>query len=158
MIQLEINGENYSLDVAPNETLLDVLRKRLELTGTKKGCDTGDCGACTVLLNKKPVVSCLTLAVDVDQQELLTIEGLVNKEDGSLHPIQKSFIDNGAIQCGYCTSGMVLSTKALLDTNPEPGLEEVKKAISGNLCRCTGYVKIIQAILAASKTMKDAKG
>ncbi|MFC1866791.1 (2Fe-2S)-binding protein [Thermodesulfobacteriota bacterium] len=150
LIKMEVNGENYSLDVEPNETLLDVLRKRLELTGTKKGCDTGDCGACTVLINNRPVVSCLTLAVDTDRKQIRTIEGMANKEDGSLHPIQKAFVENGAIQCGYCTSGMVLSAKALLDENPEPKMEDIKKAISGNLCRCTGYVKILKAIEAAS--------
>jgi carbon-monoxide dehydrogenase small subunit len=146
LIELNVNGEVFSLDVSPNHTLLEVLRNRLELTGTKKGCDTGDCGACTVLMNNKPVLSCLMLAADAHKQKIVTIEGLEGKEDEGLHPIQESFLQNGAIQCGYCTSGMVLTAKALLDENPKPSVEEIKKALSGNLCRCTGYVKIIKAV------------
>lgn len=146
LIELNVNGEVCSFNVSPNETLLGILRKRMELTGTKKGCDTGDCGACTVLMNNKPVLSCLMLAVDAHKKEIVTIEGLESKKDGSLHPIQESFVQNGAIQCGYCTSGMVLTAKSLLDDNPKPSKEEITKAISGNLCRCTGYVKIIKAI------------
>jgi len=147
-IELKINGEIHALSVKPNETLLDVLRDKIGLTGTKKGCDTGQCGACTVLLDGKPVPSCLMLAVDVKNSEILTIEGLA--ENGSLHSLQEAFVSEGAVQCGYCTPGMILSAKALLDQNPHPSEQEIKEAISGNLCRCTGYVKIIQAISCAA--------
>ena len=150
-IRVTVNHEEYELLVEPSETLLDVIRNRLDLTGTKEGCGTGDCGACTVIVNGKTVNSCLMLAIEADSQEILTIEGLAG--DGELHPIQKAFIEEGAIQCGYCTPGMVLSAKALLDRNPHPTEEEIKFGIAGNLCRCTGYVKIIKAIQAASKRM-----
>lgn len=150
-IRLTVNGDVYELLVDPNETLVDVIRKKLDLTGTKEGCGTGDCGACTVIIDGKTVNSCLMLAIEADGQEILTIEGIA--KDGELHPIQKAFIDEGAIQCGYCTPGMVLSAKALLDENPHPTEEEIKFAIAGNLCRCTGYVKIIKAIQAAAKGM-----
>jgi carbon-monoxide dehydrogenase small subunit len=129
--------------------LLELIRDHLHLTGTKEGCGTGDCGACTVLLNNKPVNSCLVLAIEADGKEILTIEGLA--ENGKLHPLQEAFIEHGAVQCGFCTSGMILTAKAFLDENPSPSEEDVKRAISGNLCRCTGYVKITKAILAASK-------
>lgn len=147
-IELKVNGEIYAVSVKPNETLLDVLRDKIGLTGTKKGCDTGQCGACTILLDGKPVPSCLMLAVDVKNSEILSIEGLA--DNGSLHPLQEAFVNEGAVQCGYCTPGMILSAKALLDQNPKPTEQEIKEAISGNLCRCTGYVKIIQAISAAA--------
>jgi len=147
-IELKVNGEIYAVSIKPNETLLDVLRDKIGLTGTKKGCDTGQCGACTILLDGKPVPSCLLLAIDVKNREILTIEGVA--ENGSLHPLQEAFVNAGAVQCGYCTPGMILSAKALLDRNPHPGEKEIKEAISGNLCRCTGYVKIIQAISAAA--------
>ena len=150
-IQLWVNGESFDLLVEPRHTLLKVLREGLGFTGTKKGCDTGDCGACTVLLNGKPVNSCLVLAVEADRTEITTIEGLAKGSE--LHPIQEAFIQNGAVQCGYCTPGMILSAKALLDENPHPSEVEVKRAIAGNLCRCTGYVKIIGAILAAAEKM-----
>jgi len=150
-IQLWVNGESFDLLVEPRHTLLKVLREDLGFTGTKKGCDTGDCGACTVLLNGKPVNSCLVLAVEADRTEITTIEGLAKGSE--LHPIQEAFIQNGAVQCGYCTPGMILSAKALLDENPHPSEVEVKRAIAGNLCRCTGYVKIIGAILAAAEKM-----
>jgi len=139
--------------VEPRHTLLKVLRENLGLTGTKKGCDTGDCGACTVLLNGRPVNSCLVLAVEANGAKITTIEGLAKGDE--LHPIQEAFIQHGAIQCGYCTPGMVLSAKALLDENPHPSELEVKKAIAGNLCRCTGYVKIIRAIMSVSKSMNS---
>jgi carbon-monoxide dehydrogenase small subunit len=150
-IQLIVNGELYDLLVEPRHTLLKVLREDLGLTGTKKGCDTGDCGACTVLLNGRPVNSCLVLAVEANGMEITTIEGLARGSE--LHQIQEAFIQHGAIQCGYCTPGMVLSAKALLDENPHPSELEVKRAIAGNLCRCTGYVKIIKAIMAAAEKM-----
>jgi carbon-monoxide dehydrogenase small subunit len=148
-LRLKVNGENYDISVKPNETLLDVLRDRLDLTGTKKGCDTGQCGACTVLLDGKPVASCLVIAVEAQDKEVCTIEGLAR--DGKLHPLQEAFIEQGAVQCGYCTPGMILSAKALMEENPHPNEHEVKEAIAGNLCRCTGYVKIVKAILAASE-------
>ncbi|MFC1814609.1 (2Fe-2S)-binding protein [Thermodesulfobacteriota bacterium] len=147
-IELKINSEIYEVSVEPNETLLDVLRDKIGLTGTKKGCDTGQCGACTVLLDRKPVPSCLMLAVDVKDKNILTIEGLA--ENGRLHPLQEAFVNEGAVQCGYCTPAMILSAKALLDENPNPTEQEIKEAIAGNLCRCTGYVKIIKAISVAA--------
>lgn len=147
-IKLTVNGDLYELLVEPNETLVDVIRNRLNLTGTKEGCGTGDCGACTVIFDGKTVNSCLMLAIEADGQEILTIEGIA--KDDELHPIQKAFVEEGAIQCGYCTPGMVLSAKALLDENPHPTGEEIMLGIAGNLCRCTGYVKIIRAIQAVA--------
>lgn len=152
-IQLRINGEIYEVSVKTNETLLDVIRDRLDLTGTKKGCDTGECGACTVLLGGKPINSCLILAIEADGKDILTIEGLA--ESGKLHPLQEAFIKEGAIQCGYCTPGMIMSAKALLDESPNPTEDEVKEAIAGNLCRCTGYVKIVKAILTAAYNLRS---
>lgn len=152
LVNLKINGEAYELNVKPNTLLLDLIRDEIGLTGTKRGCDTGECGACTVLIEGKPVNSCLVLAVEADGKNILTIEGLI--ENGKLHPIQEAFIEEGAVQCGFCTPGMILSAKALLDTNPNPKEEEIKKAIAGNLCRCTGYTKIIKAIISAAKKMK----
>ena len=149
VIKLFVNDKEYELFVALNRTLLEVLRDDLCLTGTKRGCDSGHCGACTVLLDRKPILSCITLACEVDGRQIQTIEGLA--KDGELHPVQKAFVEHGAIQCGFCTPGMILSAKALLESNPSPTIEEIKKGISGNLCRCTGYVKIIQAIQWASK-------
>ena len=147
-IKIAVNGEDYELLVKPNELLIDLLRNRLDLTGTKEGCGTGDCGGCTVLVDGKPLNSCLTLAVEVDRKNILTIEGLA--QGGELHPLQKAFVDEGAVQCGFCTPGMILSAKALLDENPHPSEEEIKRGIAGNFCRCTGYKKIIKAIQAAS--------
>jgi len=151
LINLRINGEPYEVRIKPNTTLVDFLRDKIGLTGTKKGCDTGQCGACTVLLDGKPINSCLVLAADTNGKEILTVEGL--GRDGKLHPLQETFMQEGAVQCGYCTSGMLLSAKALLDENPSPGEEEVKKAIAGNLCRCTGYVRIVKAVLVAARKM-----
>lgn len=148
-VTLTINDDGYEILVEPNELLVDVLRDRLDLTGTKVGCGTGDCGACTVIVNGKPVNSCLMLAIEADGKDILTIEGLA--KNGKLHPIQQAFIDEGAIQCGFCTPGMVLSAKALLDQNPRPTEEEIRMEIAGNICRCTGYAKIIDAIWAASR-------
>lgn len=152
LIVLKVNGESYEVAVEPRMTLLDVLRDNLGLTGTKKACDLGNCGSCTVLLDGKPVVSCLLLAVDTRGRDILTIEGLA--KNGQLHPLQQAFVDYTALQCGFCTPGMLLSAKALLDSNPEPTEEEVKEAISGNLCRCTGYGNIIEAILKVARSKK----
>lgn len=143
-----VNGKKVEIDCNPDSTLLEVLRDKLHLTGTKHGCGVGECGACTVILNGKAVNSCLVLAASVEGQEVITIEGIA-KDD--LHPIQRAFIEEGAVQCGFCTPGMILSAKALLDENPIPSQEEVKVAISGNLCRCTGYNQIVSAVLKASK-------
>lgn len=153
-IQLIVNGELHQILVEPHQTLLDVIRDEISLTGTKKGCGSGDCGACTVLLNGKPVNSCLVLAVEADGSSIVTIEGLRRGQE--LHPIQEAFIKYGAIQCGFCSPGMIIAAKALLDTNPHPTEEEIKLGISGNLCRCTGYIKIIEAIrnVAEDKTLK----
>ncbi len=150
-IKFTVNGEVYELLVRPEQTLLDVLRRELKLMGTKKGCDTGDCGACTVLVDGTAVNSCLVLAVEVNGRQVMTIEGLANGPE--LHPLQKSFVEYGAIQCGFCTPGMVLTAKALLEENPGPTEEEIKHALAGNLCRCTGYAKIIDAVIAAGKEM-----
>jgi len=144
-IYLTVNGELHELLVEPYQTLVDIIRDEMGLTGTKKGCDSGECGACTIILNDKPVCSCLILGVEVDGSTILTIEGL--KLGGKLHPIQKAFIEFGAIQCGFCTPGMIIAAKALLDSFHNPTEEQVKMAISGNLCRCTGYKKIIEAIM-----------
>ena len=147
-IRLKVNGEHHQVAAEPTSTLLELIRDHLHLTGTKEGCNTGDCGACTVLVDNKPVNSCLVLAIEADGKEILTIEGLA--QNGKLHPLQEAFIQHGAVQCGFCTSGIILTAKAYLDENPTPTEEEIKQAISGNLCRCTGYVKITKAILAAS--------
>ena len=144
IIQLKINGEFHELAIDTHNTLLEVLRENLGLTGTKEACNLGECGACTVLIDGKQVHSCLTLAIEAQGKDILTIEGLC--EGAKLHPLQQAFVDHGAIQCGYCTPGMILSSKSLLDRNPSPTEHEIKKALSGNLCRCTGYVKIIEAI------------
>ncbi len=149
VIQLNINGKNFEVAVEPHRTLLEILRDSLGLTGTKEGCGRGDCGCCTVLMNGKAVDSCLTLAVQAQGKEIVTIEGLAT--NGKLHPIQQAFVDHGAIQCGFCTPGMILSAKALLDKTPRPTEQEVKEGIAGNLCRCTGYTKIIEAILAVAE-------
>lgn len=148
IIALNVNSEDFEVLIEPHKTLLEVLREDLGLTGTKRGCDLGTCGACTVLIEGKPYLSCLTLAVDVQGKKIVTIEGLAQDEE--THPLQKAFVEKGAIQCGFCTPGMILTAKAFLDENPHPSEEEVKKAISGNLCRCTGYVKIVEAILSAA--------
>jgi carbon-monoxide dehydrogenase small subunit len=150
MIAFDLNGKSVSVSVVPDALLVDVLRDQLGLTGTKKGCGIGECGVCTVLLNGKAIYSCLTLAVTVDGGKVMTIEGLTAKE-GQLDLLQEAFVEEGAVQCGYCTPGMILSVKALLDENPNPTREDVITAISGNLCRCTGYVKIINAGLRAAE-------
>lgn len=151
-IYLTVNGEPCEARVRPSVTLLDFLRDELGLTGTKRGCGTGACGACTVLLDGKAVMSCLIFAVEADGKDVLTVEGLA--DSGQLHPLQQAFIEEGAVQCGFCTAGMLLAAKALLDGNSEPTEEEVKDAIAGNLCRCTGYVRIVKAIVAAAEQMR----
>ena len=151
-ILLKVNGANYQVSIEPWRTLVEVLRENLGLTGTKKSCNEGECGACTVIMDGGPVSSCLVLAIDAQGKEILTIEGL--SEGEKLHPIQEAFLKHGAIQCGFCTPGMVMSAKALLDENPKPTVAEVRKAISGNLCRCTGYQHIVDSIMAAA-TMMD---
>jgi carbon-monoxide dehydrogenase small subunit len=150
LINLRVNGDDFTLGVKANTLLVNLLRDRLNLTGTKKGCELGNCGSCTVLLDGKPVNSCLILALEADGHEILTIEGVAESEE--LDKLQQSFIDHAAVQCGYCTSGMILSAKALLARNPNPTETEVRKAIAGNLCRCTGYVNIVKAILATAKS------
>ncbi len=152
LIRLIVNGGAVEAAVDPNRTLIQFLREDLGLTGTKHGCGLGDCGACTVILDGKPVNSCLTLAVQANGSEVLTIEGLA--ENGQLHPIQQAFVNNGAIQCGFCSPGMILSAKALLDSNPRPAEHDIRTAISGNLCRCTGYQKIVEAIKEAAKAIE----
>ena len=147
-----VNGTPYEIIIEPQMTLVEVLRNQLDLTGTKCSCGVGECGACTVLIDGKIALSCLTLAITAREKSILTIEGLANGT--TLHPIQQAFIDYGAIQCGYCTPGMILMTKALLDENPNPTREEVKEGLAGNLCRCTGYVKIVDAVLAAAEMLR----
>jgi len=147
-ISFKINGEKKKLEVDGNITLLRLIREILKLTGTKEGCGIGECGACTVLVDGKAVNSCLVLAGQIDGCEITTIEGLA--KNGELHKIQKAFIDYGAVQCGFCTSGMIMSTKAFLDKNPHPTRDQIKLAISGNLCRCTGYKQIVDAIESIS--------
>jgi carbon-monoxide dehydrogenase small subunit len=155
-IKLKVNGYVHELMVKPHQTLLDVLRDNLQLTGTKEGCGLGECGACTVLMNGKPVNSCLILALEADCAEILTIEGLA--QEGNLHPVQKAFVEKGAIQCGFCTPGMVMATVGLLNENPKPSQEEIRKGLIGNLCRCTGYIKIIEAVEEAAQEMIEERG
>lgn len=151
-IKLTINGELHDLEVENRRTLLQVIREDLHLTGTKKICDTGECGSCTVVMDGLAVISCLVLAVDADGKSIQTIEGMA--QDGKLHPLQEEFVNKGAIQCGFCTPGMVMTAKAFLERNPTPTEKEVRTAISGNFCRCTGYVRIVDAILAAAARLK----
>lgn len=151
-VSIGVNGKWYELAVEPYETLLDVLRNRLGLTGTKFGCGKGECGACTVNINGKAILSCLTLAAQVDGKEILTIEGL--QRGAELHPLQEAFVKHSAIQCGYCTPGMIMTAKALLDHDANPSEEVVRKALSSNLCRCTGYDKPVKAVLEAAKTVR----
>ena len=153
LIHLTINGTKYTFSVTEEETLLDVIREKAGLTGTKQGCGCGQCGACTVILDRKPVNSCCILAVQADGAQIHTIESLASSE--KLHPIQEAYIEAGAIQCGFCTPGMIMSTKALLDRNPCPSRPEIREALSGNLCRCTGYTKIEQAVQTAALKLKE---
>ena len=152
LLKLRVNGEDREVFAEPWKTLVEVLREELGLTGAKEGCNTGNCGGCTVLIDGKAVKSCLVIASQARGREVLTIEGL--GKDG-LHPVQQAFMDHFAVQCGFCTSGMILSAKALLDVNPDPSEAEVRKGIVGNLCRCTGYKKIVEAILAAAEIVKQ---
>ena len=152
-ITVTVNGEAYERTVAMNRTLLDFLRNELYLTGTKEGCNEGECGACTVLLDDKPVNSCMVLAVEAHNKEVLTVEGLA--KDGELHPLQKALIDAGAVQCGYCIPGILMSAVALLDRYPNPTREQIRRGIEGNICRCGGYEKIIDAIGCAAAAMKN---
>ena len=148
-LRFTLNGDPVEVEIDPHLTLLELLRDKLELLGTKEGCGMGECGSCTVLLDGKTINSCIFPAWEVEGRTVTTIEGLTDAQ-GNLHPIQKAFVEYGAIQCGFCTPGMVLSAKALLDENPKPTEEEIRNGIAGNLCRCTGYLQIVQAIKAAS--------
>ncbi len=152
-VEFLLNGKKTTLEVPSHRLLLDLLRDGIGLTGTKEGCGTGDCGACTVFLNGKPVNSCLVLSGEIDGAELVTIEGL--KSGPELHPVQKAFIEDGGVQCGYCTSGMLMMVKSLLDENLNPTEEEIRFALSGNLCRCTGYAKIVLAVKDAAKELRE---
>ena len=150
-IDCKVNGETYSIVVDTRETLLDALRYRLGFMGPKEGCGNGNCGSCTVVLNGVTVDSCLAFAVEADGGEVTTIEGVA--VNGRLHPVQQAFLENGALQCGFCTPGFILSAKALLERNPNPTEQEIRLALSGNLCRCTGYDKIVRAVMAASQAL-----
>jgi carbon-monoxide dehydrogenase small subunit len=151
-VTLRVNGDEYDLLIHPHRTLAEVLREELHLTGTKQSCNEGACGTCTVLLDGLPVRSCLLLAMEMEGREIMTIEGLARENE--LHPVQQAFVEHYAIQCGFCSPGMILVAKALLDKNPNPTEEEIRDAISGNICRCTGYAKIVEAIQAASQAMR----
>lgn len=153
VVNFKLNGKNVTCDVDAKEVLVDTIRKRFRLTGTKKACGTGDCGSCTVLLNDKAIRSCTFLTCMAEGKEVTTIEGLASA-DGTLHPMQRAFMEAGAVQCGHCTPGMILTGVALLKDNPNPTLEEVKVAFSGNLCRCTGYKKINEAVLLGAEKMQ----
>jgi carbon-monoxide dehydrogenase small subunit len=154
-VTLTVNGDSRSIDVEPELSLLELLRERLELTGTNCGCNKGDCGACTVIMNGRSVNSCLVLAAECDGATVLTIEGLAR--EGELHPVQQAFIEEGAVQCGFCTPGMIMQTVAFLASNPNPTEEEARAGIEGNICRCTGYERIVEAILCAARKMKKSK-
>ena len=153
LINLRVNGEDYEVWVPVHKTLLEVLREDLHLTGTKHGCELGECGTCTVLVDGEPVLSCLALPVEVQGRKILTVEGLAQR--GAPHPLQTAFAELGAAQCGYCTPGILVTAKALLDQNPRPSRQEIREALAGNLCRCTGYTKILEAVeLAASRQVE----
>jgi aerobic-type carbon monoxide dehydrogenase small subunit (CoxS/CutS family) len=154
-IKFVLNGKPYELKVFPWRTLLEMIREDLQLTGTKEGCGQGECGSCTVIMGGKTVNSCLILALEADGQEITTIEGLANGDE--LHPIQEAFVNQAGMQCGFCTPGMIMSTKGLLDKNPSPSDKEIREGIAGNFCRCTGYTKIIESISAAAEIMKGGK-
>jgi len=154
-LQLNVNGEEKQILVEPYSSLLDTLRDDIRLTGTKKGCDEGDCGACTVFLNGKPVTSCMVLAHSAHDADVITIEGLGNLDD--IHPVQQAFVDYGGLQCGFCIPGLIMSATAFLKENPDPTEEEVRFGIGGNLCRCTGYSKVVEAVLAAAQNINNKR-
>jgi carbon-monoxide dehydrogenase small subunit len=156
-ISFKLNGDRISCEVKDHWTLLHLLREEMGLIGTKEGCGNGECGACTVIVDKLAINSCLYLAIEADGKTIETIEGLASNER-SLHPIQQSFVDNGGIQCGFCTPGMIMSSKALLDENPEANREEIKHALAGNICRCTGYIQIFESVEAAKEPVAENKG
>lgn len=151
-IRLTVNGKDYELEVKPSATLLEVIRNDLGLTGTKEGCGVGECGACTVIMEDQAVNACLILAVEANDKSITTIEGLANGD--KLHPIQEAFVEVGGLQCGFCTPGMILSTKVLLDNNQDPTDQEIRKGLEGNFCRCTGYTKIVESVKVAAQKMK----
>lgn len=154
-IKFVLNGKAYQLNIEPWRTLLEVIREDLKLTGTKEGCGEGECGSCTVIMGGKTVNSCLVPAMEADNQEIITIEGLADEE--KLHPIQEAFVKHSGMQCGFCTPGMIMSAKALLEENPDPSEEDIREGISGNFCRCTGYTKIFESISAAADAMKGGE-
>lgn len=154
LLTMTVNGDPVDVAVTPNTTLLEVLRNDLGLTGVKEGCSEGACGACTVLMDGRPIRSCLTLAAEAEGAEILTVEGVAAA--GNLHPVQQAFVDYGAVQCGFCTPGMVLASKALLERDPSPSDDDIKTALAGNFCRCTGYAKILQAVRAAADSLSKA--
>lgn len=154
LLVLQVNGTRYEVGTHPTATLAEVLREELGFTGTKIMCNEGECGACTVLINGRPMLSCMTLAADAQHKEIVTIEGLADPVTGDLHPIQKAFVDLSGMQCGVCTPGMILTATALLDENPTPDEDDVRKALSGNLCRCGNYRRITECVLSAAETLK----
>jgi aerobic-type carbon monoxide dehydrogenase small subunit (CoxS/CutS family) len=156
LLTLHVNGERHEVAVPVHKTLLEVLREDMNLTGTKHGCELGECGTCTVLVDGEPWLSCITLPIEIQDREVTTIEGMA--QDGKAHPLQVAFADLGAAQCGYCTPGILLAAMALLDEKPAPALDEIKHALSGNLCRCTGYVKIFEAVELAAGRMRQSRG
>jgi carbon-monoxide dehydrogenase small subunit len=156
VIHMVVNGQDREIEVRPNELLVDVLRERLGLTGTKIGCEAGECGACTVLINGKPTLSCLTLTIECEGKEILTIEGIGDAAKGELHPLQKAFVEHYGVQCGFCTPAMILTAKAFLEKNPSPNEDEIREAINGVICRCTGYMQIVESILAAAEEIKGS--
>ncbi len=157
MINLTVNGERHQLYVENNETLVEVLREKIGLTGTKVGCNQGECGACTVLIDGESIVACMTLAIEYEGKSILTIEGLEDPRTGELDPVQQAFVENFGVQCGFCSPGMVMSAKALLMKNPAPSQKEIREGIQGNLCRCTGYQQIVESVQIASEKIEEAK-
>ena len=157
IISLKVNNDTYQVAACPSQTLLDVLRDDLGLTGTKRSCGTGTCGMCTVIIDKKAVLACLTLAVECEGKTITTIEGISNS-DGTLHPLQASFVENGAVQCGFCSPGIIMTAKALIDKNPNPDEEDIKEALAGTICRCTGHFKTIEAVQKAAAQINREPG